>query len=257
MLDLQTEFSSADNTPRTSPARSNSRRLRKGIKSLKSLGSRGEIATQADDLKSPEELQFYAKDITELIKQAVYQLNATNRGCDLRGTNTNQPPYAMTLDANGNVTAVTYQGNISRAESEIAEGEDHHPVFGKTTPARARGLITDSRSGADMLNHLISLQNNLLAGNTALIASSDRGNLAKDEDNLLYHISSNGAIGPVGNHPKAMNQERSTAIEGRSGGSGCRSCPDAREVESDANGLSSGAAKRAKALSLSLMDYLR
>lgn len=263
VLDLQTEFSSAGQyTKNIARQIELAQASYEGIKSLKKVSDRaGEIATQADDLKSPEELQFYAKDITELIKQAVYQLNATNRGDAIfGGTNTNQPPYAMTLDANGNVTAVTYQGNISQAESEIAEGvKITTQVFGENnTGTGPRGLITDSRSGADMLNHLISLQNNLLAGNTALIASSDRGNLAKDEDNLLYHISSNGAIQARLETTQAMNQERGTAIEGQV----------SKEVDADLaqtlvklnqtqTAYQAALQSGAKALSLSLMDYLR
>jgi len=42
------------------------------IKSLKTISDRaGEIAIAADDLKSPEELAIYAKQVTELIRQAV------------------------------------------------------------------------------------------------------------------------------------------------------------------------------------------
>src|SRR5215212_10239081 len=40
------------------------------LKSLKSVSDRArEIAIAADDLKSPAELQIYAKEVTELIKQ--------------------------------------------------------------------------------------------------------------------------------------------------------------------------------------------
>jgi flagellin-like hook-associated protein FlgL len=55
-------------------------------------------------------------------------------------------------------------------------------------------MITDSRYGADFFNHLISFQNNLLAGNKAAIAATDRPALSKDEDNLTYQAAENGAI---------------------------------------------------------------
>jgi flagellin-like hook-associated protein FlgL len=63
-----------------------------------------------------------------------------------------------------------------------------------TSGSGARGVITDSRYGADFFNHLISFQNNLLAGDTTAIRTTDQVNLGKDEDNLVYQIGENGAI---------------------------------------------------------------
>ena len=168
------------------------------MKGLKKISDRSrEISISADGLKSPEELKIYAKEITESIQQAVQELNTPNRGDYLfGGTLSNQPPYVVTTDANGNVTSVTYQGNTTLAESEIASGMTvtTQAVGENNSGTGPRGLITDNRSGADLLNHMISLQNNLLSGNTAAIESTDRGNLRADEDNLLYHLGSNGAI---------------------------------------------------------------
>jgi flagellin-like hook-associated protein FlgL len=59
----------------------------------------------------------------------------------------------------------------------------------------ARGVISDSRYGADFFNHLISFQNNLLANNKTAIATTDRPALSKDEDNLVYQAAENGAVG--------------------------------------------------------------
>jgi flagellar hook-associated protein 3 FlgL len=102
----------------------------------------------------------------------------------------------VTADANGVVTAVTYNGNDSVSSAEIASGQTlSSDVPGQNNSgAGPRGLVTDSRSGADFFNHLISLQNHLLAGDTASIASTDRPALAKDEENFLFHISNNGAV---------------------------------------------------------------
>jgi len=55
-----------------------------------------------------------------------------------------------------------------------------------------RGVISDSRYGADFFNHLISLQNNLLSGNTNAIYATDASNLSKDEANIIYQVASNG-----------------------------------------------------------------
>ncbi|HXI50118.1 MAG TPA: hypothetical protein VNH84_01375 [Candidatus Saccharimonadales bacterium] len=168
------------------------------LKGVKTISDRvREISISADGLKSQDELNLYAKEVSELIKQAVQEMNAKNRGDYLfSGTLSDQPPFAITTDANGNVTGVTYQGNTTLAESEIASGITltAQAVGANTSGTGPRGVITDSRSGADFFNHLIALQNNLLAGNVSAIENTDRANLGADEDNLLYHLGGSGAI---------------------------------------------------------------
>ena len=113
-----------------------------------------------------------------------------------RCTDSSQPPYAVTTDANGNITGVTYQGNASVNQVEIASGMTVSvDVPGEnTTGTGPRGLITDATSGADLFNHLIALQNDLASGNTTAISGTDNTNLQNDENNLLYQIANNGAI---------------------------------------------------------------
>ena len=168
------------------------------IKALKKISDRArEIATSADSLKSREELTVYAKEVTELIKTAVQATNAKNRGDYIfAGTASNQPPFVLATDANSNVTGVTYQGDLTLAESEIASGItiSAQTVGENTSGGGPRGLVTDDRVGADLFGHLIALQDSLLAGDVATIKSTVRPGLASDEDNLLYHIGTNGAI---------------------------------------------------------------
>jgi flagellar hook-associated protein 3 FlgL len=169
--------------------------------SIKALGNvvdrAGEIATLADGLKSPEELSAYASEVNQLIQQAAQVLNTRNRGDYLfSGTRADQAPFAVTLDASGLVTAVAYHGNTSLAESEIGSGItlSAQTLGANTTGAGPRGLATDSRTGADLFNHLISLRDNLLAGDAAAIASTNRAQLAADEDNIIYHMGTSGAV---------------------------------------------------------------
>jgi flagellar hook-associated protein 3 FlgL len=168
------------------------------MKDLKTVSDRvREIAIAADGLKSQDQLNIYAKEVTELIKQAAQTVNARNRGDSLfAGTLTNQPAFVLTTDANGTVTSVVYQGNTTLPESEIASGVTltAQTVGENTSGSGPRGLIADTRVGADFFNHLISLQNNLLSGNVSAIEATDRPNLGKDEDNFLYHLGTNGAI---------------------------------------------------------------
>jgi flagellar hook-associated protein 3 FlgL len=168
------------------------------LKALKSVVDRAsEIATLADELKSPEELRAYAAEVNELIQQAVQLMNSQNRGDYIfGGTRADAPPFVMTRDGNGQVTDVTYSGNTTLAENEIASGVTltAQSLGANSSGTGPRGVVTDSRVGADLFNHLISLRDHLLAGDAEAIATTDRAHLAKDEDNLIFHLGTNGAI---------------------------------------------------------------
>src|SRR6185369_9588905 len=123
--------------------------------------------------------------------------NAQNAGRYIfAGTRTDAPPFVINTDATGKVTGVTYQGNLTVSETEIASGTQ----IAADSPGQnnsgsgPRGLLVDSRFGADLFNHLISLQQNLTDHNTDAIAKINHAALAKDEENLIYHISNNGVL---------------------------------------------------------------
>ena len=70
------------------------------MKALKNISDRvRELSISADGLKSQDELNLYAKEVTELIKQAVQTANTENRGDYLfSGTlsdRSNLPPLAL------------------------------------------------------------------------------------------------------------------------------------------------------------------
>ncbi|MBI5385919.1 MAG: flagellar hook-associated protein FlgL [Verrucomicrobia bacterium] len=168
------------------------------MKGIKKISDRaGEIATLADDTKSPTELRTLGQEVTQLIKQAVQMMNGKLRGDYLFGGTRNQnPPYELATDSAGKVTSVTYQGNSAVTETEIAE---NNPFSVQVTGANTSGsgplgLITDSRTGADFFNHLISLQQHLLDDDNASVTATDRPNLANDEENIISHLGSNGAM---------------------------------------------------------------
>ena len=167
------------------------------MRGLKKISDRvGEIATLADGTRSPQELRIYATEVTQLIRQAVQFANGKHRGDHLfGGTRADQPPFAATFDADGNATSVAYQGNTDIAETQIAEGTFMavQSPGANTTGSGGPGLLADSRTGADFFAHMISLQNHLLAGDTAGIAADDRAALALDEENLILQMSTNGA----------------------------------------------------------------
>jgi flagellar hook-associated protein 3 FlgL len=168
------------------------------MQSLQTISDRAsEIATSADGTSSPQELASDAAEVTQLIQQAGTLMNSQNQGTYLfGGTIQNQPPYVLTADGSGNVTSATYQGNTTVPSVEIAQGATLSalPVGANTSGSGPSGLITDSRTGADFFAHLISLQNNLLAGNTSAITNTTLPSLQKDSQNIITQIASQGAL---------------------------------------------------------------
>lgn len=168
------------------------------LQSLKTISDRvSEIATQADGTQSPQDMQAAAIEVRQLIQQAVTLANSQDGNQYVfAGTQSDQPPYTVTTDSDGNVTGVTFQGNSSVTQTEIAKGT----TIAVDSPGEnnsgtgSRGVFSDSRYGADFFNHLISLQNHLEAGDTNAIAATDRPALSKDEDNLIYQTANNGVI---------------------------------------------------------------
>jgi flagellar hook-associated protein 3 FlgL len=232
------------------------------IQGLKKISDRaGEIATLADGLRSPDEMSSYAAEITQLLRQAIQLANTEHRGAFLLGgTEIDQPPFSFTEAADGSVASVAYHGNESLSQTEVAEGVTltAQAVGANAADAGPRGLIADARAGADLFNHLISLQNHLLANNAAAIAATDRGQLRQDEENLLFHVASNGGVQARLEAADAMAEVRSSSLE--------------RSVSSEADANLSETLVRlsqtqtayqaalqsgASMMKLSLLDYLR
>jgi flagellar hook-associated protein 3 FlgL len=186
------------------------------MQSLQTIVSQAsDIATEADGTTTQQDLNNYATQVTQLIQEAAQAVNSTFEGNYLfGGTLNSQPPYTVSQDSSGNVTSVTYNGNTSVPSVEIAEGVTlaSLPVGANTTGSGADGLITDSRTGADLFSHLISLQNDLLSGNTSAINSTDLPNLQKDSDNVTQQIATNGALQSRMNAESTILQSRGAAL---------------------------------------------
>ena len=263
VLDLQTESKGVAQYRRNiASLRDQAQTNYSVMQGLKKISDRaGELAIQADGIKPPAELKLYATELTQLIKQAV-QLTQTRFHGDylLSGTRSDQPPFVLATDVDGNVTRVTYQGNQSVAESEVTEGVTMSAqiVGANAGGSGPRGLITDSRFGADLFNHLVSLQNHLLAGDTAAIAATDRPALSKDEDNLVLHFGNNGAVQQRLEASETLAVKRGDSLE----------VLVSKEADADLaqtlvrlnqtqNAYQAALQSGARLLSTSLLDYLR
>ncbi|HXT11671.1 MAG TPA: hypothetical protein VN873_08910 [Candidatus Angelobacter sp.] len=198
-LGLETDNSNAAQYAQNiSTLQNHSTLIGNALQQLKTIADRiNELATSSDGTASPSALQANAVETTQLIKQAVNIMNSKDGGQYLfGGTSSGQPPFAMTTDANGNVTGVSYQGNTSVTENEIGQNStiEVDAPGANDTGSGPRGVISDSRYGADFFNHAISFQNDLLSGNTNAISTVDQPALSKDDDNIIYQVSNNAAV---------------------------------------------------------------
>jgi flagellar hook-associated protein 3 FlgL len=187
------------------------------MKSLQTLNSRaGEIAINAGGLTSQLDLNNLATEINDKLDEAVNAANTTFRGDYLfAGTKSDQPPFQVVKDADGKITAVNYVGNSDAFTAEIGDNmtSEAQPVGANTSGTGPRGLITDSRSGADYFNHLIQLRDDLLAGDKAKISSTDMANIRNDEENIVYHVSHIGAIQSRLDAADSIAKDQSSANE--------------------------------------------
>jgi flagellar hook-associated protein 3 FlgL len=199
VLEMQAEGSALDQYSKNISTLKEATTLAYGaMRSLQKLNDRaGEIAIRAGGLTSQDDLNILAGEINDKLEQAVFAANATFRGDYLfGGTKNDQPPFQMVKDADGKITGVNYVGDSDAFSAEIGRDimSEAQPVGANTTGSGPRGLIADSRYGADYFNHLIQLRDHLLAGDKTAIASTDVANIQSDEENLVYHYGHIGAI---------------------------------------------------------------
>jgi flagellar hook-associated protein 3 FlgL len=155
----------------------------------------GDIAISAG--KPSADLSDLTNQVNSLIKQVVSTANTQDPATGhylFGGTASGSAPFTTTTDASGNILTVTYNGNTNVNQTQIGDNlTTSVDIPGANTgTSGARGLITDQQSGADFINHLIALRNDLQSGNTTAITATDSANLQKDENNIAYQVANNG-----------------------------------------------------------------
>ena len=224
------------------------------------LTKASEIAVGVGKVNSPEDLASMAKQVSGLIRDAAGLVNTQYQGNYLfGGTRSDQPPFVLTDGPSGAVASVTYQGNTSVPEVEISPGNKFSVLVpgANSTGAGATGLVTDSRTGADLFNHLVALQNHLLAGDKAAISATDQGNLSKDEDNLISQMSSSGFTQARLETASASAKSQSTAVDGLiSDETGADMATTIVRLNEAQNAYKAALQSGAGLMQISLMNYL-
>ncbi|HEV2692284.1 MAG TPA: flagellar hook-associated protein FlgL [Verrucomicrobiae bacterium] len=234
------------------------------LSSLQTKTSRaGEIATSAATATaSQSDLNGYAQEVNSMLEDTVKLGNSKDATGDqylFGGTASGSAPFTVTRDANNNITGVTYNGNSTVNQAEIGTGStasvDVPGVNNGTTGAR--GLLTDSQSGADMLNHLISLRDNLLAGNKTAITNTDSGNIQKDENNVAYQVASNGVmqnkLTAASSYISDTTTSLNTAIANQSSADLVQTMVELNKAQT---GYQAALQSSAKIMNLSILNYI-
>ena len=263
VLDLQAQSRQADRHKQNITTLKEQARVSYGaLQPLQRVSDRAsEIAILADGTKSPETLALYAIEVTQLIQEAVQLGNTKHRGDYIfTGTKSDQPPFVMTTDSAGRVSGVTYQGNTGTAATEVSEGltASVQVAGSNTSGSGPRGLFADSAAGADFFNHLISLQNNLHAGNTAAVNATNIPALQKDEDNFLFHLAQNGTTQARLNTAESLASDRVFTTEKLiSGEADADLAQTLVRLSETQNAYRATLQSGGTILNISLLDYLR
>jgi len=234
------------------------------LQSLQSITSQAQsIVTEAGSgTNSQTDLNDYASQVTSLIQQAVQLVNSKDPETGqylFGGTDSGQQPFAVTTDSSGNISGVTYQGNSSVNQAEIGTGSAISAGIpgANTSGTGPQGLITDSRTGADLFNHLIALQNDLQSGNTSAISSTDTQNLQNDENNMTYQVAYNGNVQTRLETASSFASSQSTSLtQGISNASGADAVQTMVQLNETQTAYEAALETTSRVLQISLVDFL-
>ena len=175
-----------------------------GLNNIKKLSDRaGELATSGAGSLDPAELQTNATEVNQLIEQGVQLANTQLRNNYLfAGTAVDTPPFVATRDADGNITSVSYAGNMTQASVQISSTASIAP--GSSGAA--------NQALADFLNHLVQLRDALNTGVSTNV-SAVQPSLVNDENNLVSGLSEYGAVQMRIEISQSLQQDRLTDID--------------------------------------------
>ena len=121
------------------------------------------IVSASDSSKTPVDRQAMGKEVNQYLEEMVAIANANPEGEYIfAGLRSDTPAYSVTRDADGNITAVTYDGSTETRMVEVGPG-----VY---VPANIPGADTTSTqaifqtSEMDIFADLIQLRDRLMAG---------------------------------------------------------------------------------------------
>ncbi len=176
-----------------------------GLQNIKQISDRaGELATLGTGLLGADAMQAYATETNQLLEQAVQAANTTFNGDYLYGgTAVAAPPFTVTRDASGQITGVTYAGNLAQAAIALSETSSITP---STDGATNAGL-------GDFINRLVALRGALSAGLPSAVAAVQPG-LVASENLLVSSLAQAGGVQTRIEASQTQQTDRTTSLDG-------------------------------------------
>ncbi|OIO58811.1 MAG: hypothetical protein COZ46_04070 [Verrucomicrobia bacterium CG_4_10_14_3_um_filter_43_23] len=219
------------------------------IQSLKSTVSRAqEIATVTQSGVSTRNYTDYAKEVNQLLEQAVSSSNSEYLDDPLfAGTATSASPFSTTRDSNGKITAVTYVGNSGSASFSISENAMVDPHTGG---AENNKMLT-------AINNILNLRDALESSNTTAVTSSQTA-LITSENDIVDSLSTMGAklmrVQTAKSQNSASYQNLDKSISGDVDADMSQTILELNKIQTAYTAAMQGAAR---VMSESLMNYIR
>lgn len=219
------------------------------LKSMKDLAVRGgELALLGTGSLGEEASTAYAAEVDQLIEQAVRTGNGRLRDDYLfAGTALDTPPFDVTRDADGRITAVSYAGN---ADSRTMSLSEQSALAVGTTGGTNVAMV-------DFVNALVTLRDALNSGDrTALdsaITQIDTG-----EDMIVEAIGTSGAAEMRIEVSRTQLTGRSDEIERLVSAEADADLPTTMvKLSQAATAYEAALASASRILNMSILDYLR
>lgn len=220
-----------------------------GLRDVKEISDRaGELATLGRSTSGPEAFQAYSAEVNQLIEQLL-QVGNTRLGSDylFAGTAVDAPPFSATRDADGNITAATYDGDTNQAAIPLSEVASVSPFSSGATNESVR----------DLLNQLVGLRDALATNDSAGIATAQTA-IISGEDNLVSALANTGAVQMRIEVNRAQQQARGDSLVNLIGTETSADLPDTI-VRLNQSQVAYQAALQSSAsiMRISLLDYIK
>jgi flagellar hook-associated protein 3 FlgL len=220
-----------------------------GLQELKKLSDRAtEIATLGAGASSADSYAAYAKEVNQLIEQAIQQGNTRLKNDYLfAGTAVSTPPFTVTRNANGDATAVAYAGNMTQTTVQLSELSKIGPG---TTGTTNTGIGT-------FLNNLIALRDALNTGLSTNVVGV-QANLDTSENLLVDSLSEQGAVQLRIETNQSQLAARATNIEKLiSADADADMATSVTKLSQTSTAYEAALSSATKILQTSLLDYLK
>lgn len=162
-----------------------------------------ELALQgANGTSSQTQMNALAIEVNQLIEATLTEANhQTNGRYVFGGTRTLDAPFVATRDAEGQITAVTYQGNDEAIEIGVTDG-----ISVQINETGQHAFL----SGQDAIQTLIDIRDNLFSGDKTSLQTNRLTELTNAQNQLLVSMA---AIGATQNRLETLTTNTEASVD--------------------------------------------